>query len=490
MAISDELRSNILRYYHAEKWKVGTIARQLKVHHSVVSKLLKQTGVTLTVRGSMIDKYLPFILETLAKYPRLSASRLYEMVKIRGYPGMPNHFRHLIALHRPKPSAEAYLRLRTLPGEQGQVDWGHFGTITIGKAKRSLMAFVIVLSYSRKIFLRFYLSQKTANFLRGHVAAFEAWNGVPRVLLYDNLKSATLERRGDAIRFNPALLGFAAHYRFEPRPVAVARGNEKGRVERAIRYIRDNFFAGRTWEDLEDLNSQALVWCNGLASDRPCPEDNSITVREAFTKENLIALPDNPYVTDEREEVRVGKTPYARFDLNDYSVPYTSAHKTLTVSATLSKVIILDGVNVIAEHARSYDKGQQIERAEHIAQLVLHKRNAKQHRSLDHLTKALASGLEFLTKAAEHNYSLRSITSQLSKLLDDYGAQELNEAMKEALAANVPHPNTVRVILDRRREKREPLVHLELPADPRVRGLTVQPHNLTNYDKLLGENND
>src|SRR5437762_10214503 len=109
------------------------------------------------------------------------------------------------------------------------------------------MAFVMVLSFSRKIFLHFCLNQQMANFLRGHEAAFAAFSGIPRVLLYDNLRSAVLERSGDAIRFNPELLEFAAHYRFEPRPVAVARGNEKGRVERAIRYIRDAFFAARTW---------------------------------------------------------------------------------------------------------------------------------------------------------------------------------------------------------------------------------------------------
>ena len=112
------------------------------------------------------------------------------------------------------------------------------------------MAFVIVLSYSRQIFLRFFLDARMENFLRGHVAAFEAWQGVPRVLRYDNLKSAVLERRGDAIRFHPTLLGFAGHYRYEPRPVAVARGNEKGRVERAIRYVRDALFAARTFADL------------------------------------------------------------------------------------------------------------------------------------------------------------------------------------------------------------------------------------------------
>ena len=140
-------------------------------------------------------------------------------------------------------------------------------------------------TWSRQIFLRFYLNQRMESFLRGHVAAFNAWGALPRVLLYDNLKSAVLERRDDAIRFHPTLLALSAHYRFEPRPVAVARGNEKGRVERAIRYIRDNFFAARQWTAIDDLNAQADAWCAGPAANRPCPEDRSMTVSAAFAQE-------------------------------------------------------------------------------------------------------------------------------------------------------------------------------------------------------------
>ena len=162
------------------------------------------------------------------------------------------------------------------------------------------MAFVMVLSWSRRIYLHFFLDAKMENFLRGHVGAFDAFGGLPRVILYDNLESAVLERQGEAIRFHPTLLEFAGHYRFEPRPVAVARGNEKGRVERAIRYIRDEFFAARNFVDLADLNRQAEAWCFGQADDRRCPQEQTLTVREAFAKEQprLLALPANPYVTD------------------------------------------------------------------------------------------------------------------------------------------------------------------------------------------------
>ena len=158
-------------------------------------------------------------------------------------------YQPLTLVHTPELRKSGYLRLRTLPGEQAQVDWGHFGYAQIGRAKRPLMAFVMVLSWSRQIFLRFYLNQRMASFLRGHVAAFNAWGALPRMLLYDNLKSAVLERRDDAIRFHPTLLALSAHYHFEPRPVAVARGNEKGRVERAIHLTESKYCSVYTMLD-------------------------------------------------------------------------------------------------------------------------------------------------------------------------------------------------------------------------------------------------
>ena len=169
------------------------------------------------------------------------------------------------------------------------------------------MGFVMVSSYSRHLFLRFYLNAQMNNFLRAHVDAFQHFNGVARTLLYDNLRSVVLERRGDAIRFHPTLLELAAHYRFAPRPVAPYRGNEKGRVERMIRFVRDRFFAARPFTDLDDLNAQALAWCTETAAERPCPEDRHRTVRDVFDEEQprLLPLPDNPFETDERLQLSV-----------------------------------------------------------------------------------------------------------------------------------------------------------------------------------------
>jgi len=496
MAIDKELEAKILRYHHVEKWRVGTIARQLGVHHGVVDRILSQAGmpkVERSYRPAIITPYLAFIHETLKQYPSLTASCLYAMVRGRGYEGGPDHFRHQISHYRPRPCPEAFHRLKTLPGEQAQVDWGHFGNITIGRAQHKLMAFVIVLSYSRRIFLRYYLNAQMANFLRGHEAAFAAWNGLPRVLLYDNLKSAVLERHGQAIRFHPTLLDFAAHYRFEPRPVAVARGNEKGRVERAIRYVRDNFWPARQWTHLDDLNAQAQAWCDDWTMDRPCPEDRSISVRQAFEQEQplLLSLPDTPYPTDERVAVSIGKTPYARFDRNDYSLPHIYVRRTLTVCATPTQVRIIDGSEVIATHARCYDKGQQIEDPRHIEALTVIKRQARRHRGQDRLIQAAPNVRELLTRAAQRGDNLGSITAALLRLLDDYGSQALETAIAESLAQDVPHPNSVRLALQRHREERDQPPPMGIPIDDeRARRLVVRPHALNSYDQLKAKQED
>lgn len=491
------LEAEILRLYHSERWPIGTIATQLRVHHGTVRRVLAQAGVPAaqtSVRASMVEPYLAFIAETLAKYPTLRASRLYTMVRERAYPGGPDHFRAIIARLRPRPAGEAYLRLRTLPGDQGQVDWAHFGQIAIGRALRPLMAFVMVLSYSRHLFLRFYLGASMSYFLRGHVEAFTHFNSAPRVLLYDNLKSAVLERAADAIRFHPRLLELAAHYRFQPRPVAPARGNEKGRVERAIRFAREAFFAGRSFRDLEDLNAQALTWCESEAAERPCPEERSRSVREVFAEEqsHLLALPENPFPCEERIEVSVRKTPYVRFDWNDYSIPHTHVNRALIVLATLETVRILDGAQVIATHPRSFDHGAQIELPDHIEALVAHKRAAHAHRAQDRLHHAAPSAKALFLRAAERGAHLGVLTRGLLQLLDSHGALALEAAIAAALAEDAAHLGAVRHFIDAQAHAAglRPPIAVSLPKDPRLEHLSVRSQPLSDYEQLAKDSTD
>lgn len=488
--ISKDLEQDILRYHFVEKWRPGTISRQLGIHYETVQRVLHDAGAVrpTTTRRSMVDDYLPFMHATLEKFPKLPASRLYAMVVERGYPGGEDHFRHLVARIRPRAPAEAYLRLTTLAGEQGQVDWGHFGRIRIGSAEHALMGFVLVASYSRRIFLRFFLNARLENFLRGHVQAFEKWGGVFKTLLYDNLKSVVLERRGETIRYQPIFRDFAGHYRFEPRPVAIGRGNEKGRVERAIRTIRTSFFAGRDFAGLDDLNRQAEAWCDQWADRRKWPQDPLKTVAEAFEEEKslLISLPEDPYPTDERVEVRVAKTPYARFERNDYSVPADRVRRTLTVRACLERVRLFDGHELVAEHSRSFDRGRQIEDPRHIENLVKQKRAARKHRGMDRLRGAVPDSETLLGRLAERGLPLGGATSSLLRLLDHYGAEALASAVRRALDNESCDVLAVRRILEREELESEspPKLPLALPDDPRVRDLRVRTHDLHAYDRL------
>ena len=495
MAINDDVKAQILRYHFVEHWPVGTIARQLGVHHSTVERVLGEAGVERERRRprrpSKLDPYLGFITETLDRFPTLTAARLFDMAKARGYPGGPDHFRHRIAELRPRRAREAYLRLRTLPGEQAQVDWAHFGKLTIGRAERPLMAFVLVLSYSRHPFVRFYLNASLANLVRGHVEAFDALGGGVRKILYDNMRSVVLERRADAIRFHPTVLELAAHYHFEPRPVTPARGNEKGRVERLIRFVRQSFFGARRFADLDDLNAQVDTWCRTRAGERPCPEDPRRTVAEVFAEEraHLLELPDNPFPCQERVEVQVGKTPYVRFDGNDYSVPHRYVRRTLVVSATLETVRVLDADTVLATHRRSFDRGQQIEDPAHIETLEREKRSARTHRATDRLHHAAPSAKALFAAAAQRNHHLGVLARGLIELLNAYGPVALERAIADALQSDAAYLGGVRHFIDQHRKEshQPPALALDLPDDPRLRTLSVRPHDLADYDRLRDE---
>lgn len=494
MTIPPEREAEILRLFHVEKVSPGTIARLLGHHHDVVDRVLATHHQAPAQRGqvsSLVEPYLPFLQATVAKYPLMPASTLWRMARERGYPGAEGHFRRIVRTRiRPPKAPEAFLRLRTLPGEEAQVDWAHFGTIQVGKATRKLTAFVVVLSHSRAIFLRFYPTATMAAFLHGHTAAFQAFGGVPRVLLYDNLKSAVLERQGQAIRFHPRLLDLAKHHRFEARPVAPARGNEKGRVERAIRYVRNNFWPGRVWQDLDELNAQATAWTQGPAMERAWMDDRSHTVAQAWVEEQprLLPLPTEPFPAWENLAVRAGKTPYVRFDGNDYSIPHEAVQRSLLVEATLDQVRVLDGPNELARHPRSFDKGAQIEEAEHIQALVDWKAKAKQGRGLQVLAKALTHQEAFLKGAAERGHPLGPLVSRLLALLDQHGPTRLDEALAEVCQRGACHLRALHEALALRASKRQeaPKAPLDLKhLPPALRALQVKDHPLSDFDRAI-----
>ncbi|MBM3756688.1 MAG: IS21 family transposase [Acidobacteria bacterium] len=377
--IPPETRAQIRRFFYAEHWKIGTIARELNVHPDAVRNAIEATRFKSAqpVRGSITDPYLGFIQQTLEAHPRLRATRIYAMVQDRGYTGGIGQLRRAVSRLRPQPR-EAFLQLQTFPGEQGQVDWAHFGHVMVGRAKRALSCFVMTLSYSRALYLEFFFDQTMENFLRGHVHAFAFFQGQPRVVLYDNLKSAVLERRGNHIDFHPRLIELSAHYHFAPRPCQPRAGNQKGRVERAIRYVRDSFWAGRGFTTLAECNRQAWQWRDQIAHSRPWPGGDSISVADALAQERPRLLPHaaHPFPTERIEPARSAKTIYIRFDLNQYSIPPDAVGRQLTLAASDTVVRILDGPVEIARHRRSYDRGQAVLDPAHQDAVLATKRKA------------------------------------------------------------------------------------------------------------------
>jgi transposase len=411
------------------------------------------------------------------------------MVRERGFPGSEVQVRRYVRTVRPLARGEAYLRLDTLPGEQGQVDWGNFGQIRVGSTTRILSCFVLVLSWSRACYARFALDQTLESFLRGHVEAFAALQGAARTLLYDNLKSVVLERVGDHIRFHPRLLELAGHYHFAPQPCAVARGNEKGRVERFIGFLRHSFFAARAFRSVDDLNAQLTRWIAEVAHARPVPERRAQTVAAALVAEQarLLPLPELPFACQLVRAVRSGKTPYIRFDGNDYTIPHTLVRQPLTLFASEHQGRLIHDGTEIAHHTRSYDRGQRLEDDAHLAALARDKHHAHELRGRDRLRHACPQADAFLDAIAVRAEPLASQTTRLLRLLDQVGASALDAALADAAQRGAFSAASVAHILDQRRRARRlpPPIDVVPPADPRIRDLRVTPHALSAYDTLL-----
>jgi len=493
--IDPETRARIRQLFYAEHWKIGTIAREVGLHHETVRIAIETDRFNSgkTIRPSATDPYAPFIREVLDRHPRLRATRIFQMIRDRGYTGSVVQLRRFIACIRPA-HREAFLRLSTFPGEQGQVDWANFGEVAIGYARRRLSCFVITLSYSRALYLEFFFDQRLENFLRGHIHAFEDWGGLPRTLLYDNLRSVVLERRGDAVHFHPRFLELCAHYHFAARPCQVRAGNEKGRVERAIRYIRESFFAARPFTTLEDFNRQALEWRDREANGRSWPGGDHRTVQQSFEEEKprLLSLPVHRFDSDLLVPVKPGKTIYVRFDLNDYSIPPDARNKQLVLAVSASTIRVLDGTMEIARHRRSYDRHRAVVDPAHQEALLLEKRKAIGSTPGGRLANAIPESEAFLDFAFQRGESAAFQTTQLLRLLDEYGATELQTAMREAIERNTPRASSVSFILNRRRRlsRRRVPIPVDLSRRPDLATLDVQPHNPETYDGLTRTDDD
>jgi transposase len=489
MTHPDEVDAEILRLHYGEHWRVGTIARQLGIHADVVRRVLaRRVGASAPShrdRVTLLTPYLEFIQQTLDEFPTLRATRLYDMLCERGYTGAARTVREHVAKVRPKPRSAAYLRLETLAGEQAQVDWAHVGKVTVPGGERSLWAFVIVLSYSRALWGELVIDTSVHSLCRSLTRAATYFGGVTRQWLFDNPKTVVLQRFGDAVRFQPTLLGLCAHFRVQPRLCGVRQPEDKGKVERAIRYLRERFFAGRQLVDIATGNRELLQFAEGIAHKRPHPVQTTRTVGEVFAdeRERLLSLPDPIPSTEYVVPVSTDRQAFVRLDTNRYSVPLDYADRALSLALDDRVLRVLDGATEVARHERSFGRSQVFEVPAHRAEALRQRRGAADLKGRDRLRSVTPRIDQLLERWVADGRFLGPMCFRLGRVLDLYGEVVFAAAVADVLETGATDFGALNVACERRRRLLSRPVPLDVNMPAHIPDRDVIPHSLEDYDE-------
>ena len=297
--------------------------------------------------------------------------KLYRELRERGYTGGLTQVILYVQPYRPKHDESVVMRFETEPGQQAQVDWGYFGTMEHEGRQRKLYVFVMTMCWSRAMYVEFTVNSNTDWFIRCHQHAFEYFGGVPHEVLHDNLKSAVISRdAAGRIVWNERYLDFATYSGFAPHPCKPYRAQTKGKVERGIGYVRQNFWCGLHYSDLADLNAQALGWLNDIANPRVHGTTGDIPF-ERLTKEALQPLARQRFDTSIKTERYASRDCLVSYDGNFYSVPAAWANQILLVKETEDRqLIILNAFGeVVAQHRKLPGRHKRAIVAEHYAGL-------------------------------------------------------------------------------------------------------------------------
>jgi len=487
-----ELWAEIKRLFNIEKIPIAEIARRHRLDRKTVRRAVKADRLPVVKRSapsSLLEPYKPYLAERLALHSRIPGTVLYQEIKRQGYTGQVRILQEYLTSVRDK-TKEVFLRIETPQGEQGQCDWANCGTVRMGRVTRKLSAFVMVLSYSRMIYVEFTLSQCLEDFIQCHINAFRFFEGSPKKILYDNLKQVVLSRYGSEIRFNPRFMEFSGVFGFEPVPCNVARGNEKGKVENGIYYLRVNFMAGRNliWPI---VNRDVQSWMTDVANVRLHRTTRERPIdRWEREKPFLLALPSRPYDASIMRPVRSSHQALVRFEGNFYSVPHLYAYKTLTLKATATTVRLLSSDDQeVARHQRSYDRGIFIENPKHYEGILSTKRKHFSnilHKRFLELGSTAKTFLEGLIKAEVH--PLRHLQHCLN-LVTRYGKNDVLSAMQHAMDCNAYGASYVEnILLQRRAAHGLPEVQLlTIPQRPEWNDIATEEPDLSIYDQAMEE---
>lgn len=424
-----------IKQYQTEGLTAGQIAGELGLDGRTVGKWMKQPKFQPRLpgfRASKLDPYKKDILSMLERHP-YTARQIFQQISEQGFDGGYTIVKDYVRKVRPRQE-KAFLKLAFAPGECAQVDWGSYKSVAVGNTRRRLSFFVMVLCHCRMMYVEFTVSQTMEHFLGCHQRAFEFFNGVPQKVMVDNLKSAVLKRiTGQKPVFNPKYLDFARHYGFTIVPCGVGKGNEKGIVENGVGYIKKNFLAGMEISDFKTVNPAVGQWLNTVANIRIHGETRRKPL-DMFTEEAscLSALPDHPYDTATISQVRATKQFRVSLDSNRYSVPAEYAGTRLTMKAYTDRICLYHDNKLIARHARTYERYQDIENPDHPKALLAQRRKAKDQKILMRFLTLSSQAEKYYQGLLERKLNLIHHIRQIVGLSEIYGQEQVARAIEDA----------------------------------------------------------
>lgn len=448
-----------IRQLHDQEGLNGEqIAQKLHLHRQTVSKWIKRprydqrARTPETKRPSKVDPFKGTIVRLLHAHP-YTAAQLFSRLKAEGYGGSYTILKRFVRRVRPK-HAPAFLTLHFAPGESAQVDWGSWGAIRVGQTRRALHFFVMVLGWSRQLYLEFTYSQAQEMWLACHTHAFESFGGrVPAEIMCDNTKTAVLAHPlGAPPVLNPTYLDYARHHGFAIKACGPRRAWEKGRVEAAVKYVKQNFLAGRALSDLATINAEARLWLDTVANVRIHGETRrKPAVMFAEEKAHLRPLPAHPY-----DAARVGTVPASNrcrvtVDTNRYSVPAACASAQLTLKLYAERLRLFDGERLVAEHLRSFDRGQDIEDPDHAAELIADRQKARQQQLLLQFLRLSPQAQAYHAQLAERRFNPRHHVQKIVALSEIFGPEAVARAIEDAHALGAYSCEYIANLLEQRR---------------------------------------
>jgi transposase len=443
--------------------------------------------------ASKLDPFKPAIARLLEQTPHLSGVRLLEKLRKLGYTGGKTILNDYLAT-LPQRQGEVYLRIETGAGEQAQCDWGKCGTLQIGNAIRQLVCFVMTLSYSRFMFARFYLAETLENFLDGHVRAFRAFGGVPQSIVYDNLKSVVLARHGKTILFNSTFTDFAGYYLFKPEPCRPRAPHLKGKVERGVGFVKQNFLAGREElfvppADLAFVNHECGKWLTGINQRLHGTTHRPPLEMLAEEQPLLLPLPDHPYDIARPKTIYTDRQAFVHFETNLYSAPPEAKGKPLTLKVTPEEVAIYHQDELLAKHPRSYEKHRVFEKPEHRQAILRHKQQARPHKQREFFVAMDPIAEKFVAGLTRSGARVAYHIARLMQMVDIYGKTEVLSALARACEYEAYHFEYVENIIQQARCQRAnqagdhpgPL-HLQHGQDIRLRDVDLSQYQCSRED--------